>query len=608
MFAARKYGKASVTPGAPTSGGGVTFNPQAKRIAAIKSQHPLSVAAFSVYEQPQITKYGSYVRKLKRENSTVVEGGCQFNEGGRGAGVQTEEVGTSEKACFVMNGQDDTTWATVLEACNAKPMDKMLLRKTMKIVTDEKPLGRENKGGGLEAFLSRASGVCESLLEENLNRENLRLKKKSAKPDGIFDGSSSSSTDTNKWVDFQLSGALQDWPATAIETSQAKGSSVFTIHPAAEYTGSAPELAGKSLVVVWETYDLSKVSNVMFCNGNITACELGDVGHFVMAGMDDGSLAVWDLREGKGKHVNKMGMIVAGSKLLPVRSPSAETNCMGRGDRAHASKIVGLVVREGAVESLDDRGQLTSWFITGEKKGAVNLSPNRSVWVGEGGLIECEEDLTERWGGGEAEVGPEFLGLWDGGGSGKLLVARSGGRLVSVDKFSGDMEEYEGKEGGAVVSVSRDYFGLGLFLVSRGGGAVDLFKGGNSGRLMSWGAECWGETMVGGDAVKVMWSSHRPGVFYVGVGSKMKVVDLMSDDSGPVEGLEFEWGNDKGGGGIFACTKGRRSVGKVWLVVGGGGGGVKGRRLCDEFVEEKKTLSEDDELDWVRRWTENVVC
>ena len=84
-------------------------------------------------------------------------------------------------------------------------------------------------------------------------------------------------------------------------------------------------------------------------------------------------------------------------------------------------------------------------------------------------------------------------------------------------------------------------------------------------------------------------------------GGRVETVDLMEDDCGPGEGTGFETE-----GGCYAVTKGRKTVGKVTMVVAGEGG-IRGRELGEEMVVEKRTLSEEDEREWVERWSERGV-
>jgi hypothetical protein len=635
-----KYGVAS----ANGMGGGsskatpaiASFNPNAKRVAAIKAAQPLTAASFSLYSQPQTTKYQSYVSKLRAQEPNVVESVSQFNDGNRHADVQTEDITSSDKSCFARNGEDDTVWCDVLEACASK--DSLAIQRALRSDRNNNSNNGSNSnniGGGLDEFLERASRVCESLLEENLARTAASRKTKVVKPDGIFEGDA-------KWIEFGDVPILEKWPATQILTSAAKGTTIYTVHPAqdSQPPGLPAEFAAKSLIFMWETYDLTKPTNALYCDGAITSASLGDVGHIVVAGLEDGAVAIWDLRESKHAHVNSLsastigsnGEFALGRSNVPVRAPSVATNFQGRGVRAHASKIVGVRVREGGCESLDDRGQLTSWFLQekqqlgdeaddtttasnneGDELGrspnsSLGLGVNRSAWLTADGIVDCDVDLVDRNVDRMEQIGPRYLALWElykgEHVSGGVLVAKRGGGLFEVDMFSGSCVAFEVSAASDVVDVSMNLYLPGLFLVSRADGRVDLYKSGNSGVMMSWGAECWSEGLGSSEQAKAMWSAHRPGLFYVGVGNKMFVVDLMVNDSGPVEdaGLGFEWDGD-----VFSTTKGMRSVGKVLMVVGGGRSGLKARYLCDEYVTERKTLSEENEREWMVRWIGQVV-
>ena len=137
---------------------------------------------------------------------------------------------------------------------------------------------------------------------------------------------------------------------------------------------------------------------------------------------------------------------------------------------------------------------------------------------------------------------------------------------------------------------------------------------------MNWGAECWvssksgkgGKKGGGGSGmgrneagIQVEWSSHRASVFFLSLDGEMFVVDLMADDSAALEGgYEVGRGNEV----VFGRTKGARGVGSVLLVYASGGK-ILARQISDDFVIEKKTLcmTEDDEIEWMQNWVDNVV-
>ena len=56
--------------------------------------------------------------------------------------------------------------------------------------------------------------------------------------------------------------------------------------------------------------------------------------------------------------------------------------------------------------------------------------------------------------------------------------------------------------------------------------------------------------------------------------------------------------------GCFAVTKGSKNLGKVMLVGGGDSGIIGMRCICDQLVTKVSSLSDEDELEWIRQWCE----
>ena len=91
----------------------------------------------------------------------------------------------------------------------------------------------------------------------------------------------------------------------------------------------------------------------------------------------------------------------------------------------------------------------------------IKLTRDRAVRVTkanglESGLVEVTKDLAGGTVADLTQVGPEFLGMWPlpkqpsgshAGSTKGLLLARRGGGVLAVDKFTGECEAYENAEG-----------------------------------------------------------------------------------------------------------------------------------------------------------------
>ena len=400
------------------------------------------------------------------------------------------------------------------------------------------------------------------------------------------------------------------------------------MHPDGNENDGGDGLAGKSIVCSWETYQPSKPNRILICEGVVTACALTDKSHCVVAGTDDGTVVLWDLREGRGAHITELCEKI-GMDNVPLRSPTYTTSHLSFGSGAHSSRVVSICIGGGGVNSIDDRGMMTTWFISEVKKGQeegvevdlglgvsgeLKLIQSRTAWVTENAIKQADANYlsdgggdTPGWGSG---FGPEVTGMFtfnEGSRSNFFLVARPGGKVLLCDKFSGVVKPYASRSFGNVGGVSFNKFVEGVFLVARADGSVELYRGEDFGVVMRWGSECWGGAPgepSGGEDFTAEWSPHRPALFYVYRGGRVYYVDLMEDDG--AVGME---GGQRLEEGVYmmGITKGSKNVGKVAMVGGGDGGVLAMRYVCEELVTEVERLSEEGELEWMKEWVEGVT-
>ncbi|GMI07382.1 hypothetical protein TrRE_jg11024 [Triparma retinervis] len=326
-----------------------------------------------------------------------------------------------------------------------------------------------------------------------------------------------------------------------------------------------------------------------------------------------------------GDKQQKINQILLGRSTAAVLSPTYTTSHLTFGSGAHSSKVVSVCVGGGGINSIDDRGMMTTWFISEVKRGqeevgevdlglgvsgGLKLTQSRTAWVTENGIKQADANYLSE-GGGEtsgwgSSFGPEVTGMYtfnEGSRNNFFLVARPGGKVLLCDKFSGVVKPYASGGFGNVGGVSFNKFVEGAFLVARADGSIELYRGEDFGVVMRWGAECWGGADEG-EGFSVEWSPHRPALFYVYAAGRVFYVDLMEDDCGVgIEGGQ----NLEEGVGMMGITKGSKNVGKVAMVGGGDGGVLAMRYVCEEMVTEVERLSEESELDWMKEWVDGVT-
>lgn len=327
---------------------------------------------------------------------------------------------------------------------------------------------------------------------------------------------------------------LEGRPTTHVLCSSCQSTTVYTVHPSPASGEVKDDLAGRSIICAWETYQPSKPSKILICDGVTTACVLTDKSHIVVCGTAEGVICLWDLREGRRLHITELSKSM-GIPNTPLRYPSYSTSHLTFGHMPHSSSIVGLAVSSAQLTSIDDRGMLTTWFISETKGGkdgggdedvdadhglgvsaGLKITQSRASWVSEAGLREVELNyLSVNAGskdGGNA-VGPEVTGMWDfpeGFHSNLFVVAKHGGRVLLCERFSGVVKPYFTESlGSSVTSVSMSKFVEGVFLVARDDRSVEVYRSTDSGVIMRWGAECWGAETSSNGPIDVEWSAQR---------------------------------------------------------------------------------------------------
>jgi hypothetical protein len=282
-----------------------SFNPNAKRVQNIKSQTRMSSQSFVALDEVPATKYQVYAAKLKstttESTSGVREWAIQFNSESRPAECQTEEVTCEDKEVLARNGEDDTVFENMLACCQKGDLTGLRkLLPTKKVGEDE--VGEDDD---LNGFLERASKVVEGLCEENLMRFGRKGGKGGGRRDGLWEGGGL----TDKVAgdkQQKINQILRGRSAAAVRGSGTQATTVYTVHPDGSENGGGDALAGKSIICCWETYQPSKPNRILICEGLVTACALTDKSHCVVAGTDDGTVVLWDLREGRGAHITEL--------------------------------------------------------------------------------------------------------------------------------------------------------------------------------------------------------------------------------------------------------------------------------------------------------------
>lgn len=121
----------------------------------------------------------------------------------------------------------------------------------------------------------------------------------------------------------------------------------------------------KSLVCLWPLEQTTNPEHLLIARSLVSCCGSASNGR-VVAGMSDGSLALWELRE--PRHMHKE--VLLGSASCTLRSPSFSTACATSANAMHQSAVIAVKTLSGndeergcQIASIDEEGLVVLWEI-----------------------------------------------------------------------------------------------------------------------------------------------------------------------------------------------------------------------------------------------------
>jgi hypothetical protein len=111
----------------------------------------LTATSFVPFSMPAVTQYQAYQSKVRR--SALCEAASQFNDGSKDMSVQSEEITYADATMMCRNGEDDTLFEDMLDACRRKNFValKTLIPRSKSSATAETGSGSSGKDSSLTA-------------------------------------------------------------------------------------------------------------------------------------------------------------------------------------------------------------------------------------------------------------------------------------------------------------------------------------------------------------------------------------------------------------------------------------------------------------------------
>ncbi|GMI09963.1 hypothetical protein TrLO_g9165, partial [Triparma laevis f. longispina] len=587
-----KYGAATLSnPSSNNSKPNLAFNPNAKRIKELKTRMALSTTTFTALSFPTTSSYAIYQSKLKNSStSTITESTTQFNEGSRGVETQTEQTTTKDAGCLVRGGVDDTEFEDMLSCIRSnKPLSSSSSNTNAANITNINLTG-------LKKFLTTSQYIMESLLEENIAREEIRTKSsgdilKNFQRRGCFKNHDKFTLESNP------NGAC-----VGIDTSSKSNTLIYALYN--QEDGNSVS----SVIYEYESYKLDGPVRRFECCNELTSFRVLE--RWIIAGDSSGSVVLFDLNEPYS--VVKKAWASEGYSLY---------------DTQHSSRILNVGGEGGVGWSFDDRGYFIVWQIMETPENSNESNPTAET----GTLVKVVKSRVCRINRKRSTIddvqtgfnetnfkaeGPSFEYVKSDPDGNNFVVGYAAGGAGGFNMFGNDVRELKSEfMTGEVDCVSFNRF-VNVFIIAYKDGSVELYRKDDPTVVMRWESENWPAAdhrrpRLDSDPapkpvqttakVQVMWSWHRASVFYVLKDGLLFYIDLMVNDMSPgvAEGQTVD-------ASFLATTKGSKNVGKVMFVVAGDDS-INLRCVAEELVEEVKTLSDEEEVEWMTSWCEGAV-
>lgn len=506
-----------------------------KRAHDLLQMIELDVSSYDLFDLPPVKEYDLYIRSFGRTDTKQAY--VQTNDDNIDRDIQTDEIDLRQK--WTQHPPEDFT------GCGRGDGEKDL---------DEEESAQQNKQqdlGRLNSFIQKAGQVISILLDEEKdqqrhekadNRTNLAL--------------------SEGYSQLTCLSILKGRSVEFAHFSPTQPNYLLTVYNKPAEASESNPVDRKGIICVWNTNEPSYPQRILACESQPVCCCFSPYKTtLVFAGMVDGSVCAWDLREPPALHksvhyensdhllryptYNTAGIVEVDNHHSPITTltPVASyTDSDSSGQDSHEDSSGGLTFQ---LVSCEEMGILKFWVVaeisSPDMAGSevdLGLSPGGRIKLVLSSSIKLRNPLREK-----TETTKEKQGYL---------------RTFELQLSPGDLNHYYvGTEKGFVYhglrfgskAYPRMFTALSdapvdirtldfspfchpCFLATTGDGDVHLFSTKTDTALVSWPARVWGTTGVR----CAKWSPSRPCVFYVlDDNSRLYTFDLLEGDSMPAK-------------------------------------------------------------------------
>ncbi|CAB3993044.1 WD repeat-containing 60-like [Paramuricea clavata] len=410
----------------------------------------------------------------------------------------------------------------------------------------------------LTNFLQQAGQVCLILLEEKISaRKDLMFKERNDLD--ISDGFIQLATK----LPFLEGRRVLDMKFNSVQTHL-----LLTAHDCSNVETSVDKndcLQERGIVCYWNVNEPSQPQKILYCESSPKSCCFSSVkSSLVFAGLEDGSVVVWDVRESSSLHstinnkdnqwvVRRPTFSTAGvlfsenhlspvQNILPIALPIDSAQALSR-STVLQDEPGGMAFQ---LASLDESGVVNIWVVIEldkpDEAGSENdlgLAPGGRVKLIKSTSIQVESPHREMFVGSAIQTSTMQFSTLD---PNHFYVGTDRGWVVHCTRYGGrahpKVYRPETESFVTITAIDVSPWNIPVMLVGCTDGTLRLHDLRKEHAIRSWP-----ETTQGSAIVQLMWSKSRPSLFFVlDAKSNLYIWDLLQKDGHPVATESFKRG------------------------------------------------------------------
>lgn len=507
------------------------YGKTSKRARDLLQMIELDTVSFDIMDLPPVKEYELYIRSFGRSDTRQAY--VQTNDDAIERDIQTDEIDMRSKWTqhpaedFAGSGRGDG--------------EKDFQEEEQSQMNKQQDLGRLSK------FLQQAGQVVSILLDEERSPEKT----------GELSANKSKISMSEGYTELSMLSILQGRHVEFAYFAPTQPNMLLTVYSKPVESNPSNPVNGNGIICVWNTNEPSYPQRILACESQPRCCCFSPYKTSVaFAGMVDGSICAWDLREPPSLHksveydkkehllrfptYNTAGILESENHISPVTTINPVITYLDEDRRQESDSEESGVGMSFQLVSSEDQGTINFWVVAELSNADIagseidlGLSPGGKIKVVISSSIKLDTLVREARTLGpvrsfEMQISPTDPNhFYIGTDGGYVLHGLRFGNRAFPRTFTTLSDTPVD-----VRNIDFSPFGHPCFLVTTEEGCVHLFGTKTAKPLLSWPSKIWGTRNL----KCVRWSRSRPCVFYVlDDRSQLYTFDILEGDAMPVK-------------------------------------------------------------------------